>query len=72
MIRHRTLTLLLAMILSLLSVAAAPLQAGELPEIAWWVWLVVISLFLLIAFVVFIALDWGEARERGSDEGGEG
>lgn len=72
MLRHHTLLFLLAMILSLLSVAAAPYQAGDSLQIAWWVWLVVIALLLLVAFIVFIVLDWGEARDRGSDEGGEG
>jgi hypothetical protein len=72
MFRFRTLSLLLAMILSLLSVAAAPQQAGGSLQIAWWVWLVVIALILLVAFVVFIVLDWGEARNQGPDDGGEG
>lgn len=71
MVGHRTLSLLLATSLSLASLAASPLQAGESLQIAWWVWLVIISLFLLIAFVVVIALDWGEAEERGADESRE-
>lgn len=72
MLRYRTLSFLLAMILGLLSVAAAPQQDGGSLQIAWWVWLVVIALILLVAFVVFIMLDWGAARDQGSDDGGEG
>lgn len=68
MIRRHTLSLLLAIILSLLSIAAAPQQAGESFEIAWWVWLVVIGLFLLITFIIFISLDWGGAAEDENDE----
>jgi type VI protein secretion system component VasK len=71
MIRQRSLSLLLAMALSLLSMAASPLQEVGSIEIAWWVWLIVISVFLLIAFVVFITLDWGDARDQGSDQGSE-
>lgn len=71
MIRRRTPSLLLVIGLSLVSVAASPLQAGESLQIPWWAWLVVISVFLLIAFVVFISLDWGEARERGTEDGSE-
>lgn len=68
MIRRHTRPLLLAIALSLLSVAAAPQQAGETFQIAWWVWLVVISLFLLIAFIIFISLDWGEAGRGDEDD----
>ncbi|MFW6068058.1 MAG: hypothetical protein ACOC9E_00600 [Chloroflexota bacterium] len=66
--RRQTQPMLLAIILGLLSIAAAPQQAGETFEISWWVWLVVISLFLLITFIVFISLDWGEAARREEDD----
>ena len=71
MIRQRYLSLLLTMALSLLSIAASPLQEVGSMEIAWWVWLILISVFLLIAFVVFIMLDWGDARDQGPDQGRE-
>ena len=47
---------------------AAPQQAGQSLNIAWWVWLVAIALFLLIAFVIFISLDWGDAAQRRHNE----
>lgn len=68
MIRRQPLSLLLATILSLLSVAAAPQQAGDTLQIGWWVWLVVIGLFLLITFIIFISLDWGGAVEHEDDD----
>jgi heme/copper-type cytochrome/quinol oxidase subunit 2 len=65
---RRYFSLLLLIILNLLSVAAAPQQAEGSLEIPWWVWLIVISVFLLIAFVVFISLDWREANGRDEND----
>lgn len=46
---------------------AAPLQGGGL-EIAWWVWLLVIGLFLLISFIIVVLLAWRDPSNKRLDE----
>lgn len=59
---------LLSLVVVPRTVMAAPLQAGQSLEIPWWVWLVVISLFLLISFIVFISLSWRDSPDSAVDQ----
>lgn len=75
MLGRHNLPRLLAAILAFFSLIvvpnsafAAPLQAGPSLQIPWWVWLVVISLFLLITFIVFIMLSWRQSADSTSDD----
>lgn len=75
MFGHHNLSRVLASGVALLSLMvlpriamAAPLQAGESLEIPWWVWLVAISVFLLITFIVFISLSWRDSPDSAVDQ----
>ncbi|HSM58761.1 MAG TPA: hypothetical protein VK879_21580 [Candidatus Sulfomarinibacteraceae bacterium] len=69
MVPHNILAALVAA-LSLASLAAVPAQLGQALGIPWWVWLVVISVLLLLAFAIILFFDWGDAagREQNGDE----
>lgn len=59
---------LLSLVVLPRTVMAAPLQAGQPLEIPWWVWLVVISLFLLVTFIIFISLSWRDSADSAVDQ----
>lgn len=69
MVPHSVLAALVAA-LSPATLAAVPAQLGQALDIPWWVWLVVISVLLLLAFAIILTFDWGDAagREQNSDE----
>ncbi|MFW5940903.1 MAG: hypothetical protein ACOCXI_03805 [Chloroflexota bacterium] len=57
-------------IVRLVALAAVPAQVSEIFGLPWWVWLVVISVLLLLAFAIILSLDWSSAgsREQNKEE----
>lgn len=56
-------------LIALALIAAAPQQEGDgLFAGRWWIWLIVISLFLLISFVLVVGAAWRETGQQASDE----
>lgn len=68
-IRLLARTLLIATLLFIPRMAlAAPLQAAPDLAIPWWVWLVVITVFLIVTFIIFIWLAWRDPSNSSPDE----
>lgn len=53
----------------LIQITVAPFQAGEFLGIPIWGWLLLaLSGFLLLTFIIIVALDWKSAGERTENE----
>jgi hypothetical protein len=66
---RRIVGLAATFLVALTLIAAAPQQeGGDFLAGRWWIWLIVISLFLLISFVLVVGAAWRESGQQSGDE----